>query len=314
MKWVIAIFAVSIATSSFAADLDFDQALQNARDNCSGIASGFNRMKTLAGINTAITGVGALAGGGAVATGFIKRSKDGQIAELELAKLREIEENLDSRPNNPDSADVLKQASAYYEQHKNDTPEQIEAQVDKLTRQSKTLGNWRTGLMAGNTATNIAGAIIAGGNKAKDDLKGAIDDCKSSVAVLRSARMQARLDGADSAKLAVAERIIAECGKWDAIEVSKISNRAAGAMWSSIAGAAIGGAGTTISAIANTNKIRDDNSDFGKAKENNLNISSNVLAIGSTAASVAATVFNATQITAIKKASEVADRCEEALQ
>ena len=56
-------------------------------------------------------------------------------------------------------------------------------------------------------------------------------------------------------------------------------------------------------------KTRNDNSDSGKQKEKNLNTASNVLSVGATAASVTATVFNATQIAAIKKVAKVSEAC-----
>jgi hypothetical protein len=49
-------------------------------------------------------------------------------------------------------------------------------------------------------------------------------------------------------------------------------------------------------------------------KEKNLNTAANVLAGGTTVASGVATVFNATQISAIKRAAAVADGCERALR
>ena len=73
-------------------------------------------------------------------------------------------------------------------------------------------------------------------------------------------------------------------------------------------------AGTVTSAIANTDCVRSDSSVAGIEKEKKLNTVANVLAGGTTIASVTATVFNATQISAIKRAVVIADECEEALQ
>ncbi|MDR0967463.1 MAG: hypothetical protein LBL75_01360 [Rickettsiales bacterium] len=313
MFGIAAMFFCLLSQTSFANEDALDSALQNARTSCAGISDEFDKLKTLAGINTAITGVGTLAGGGAVATGFVKQSRDAQIAKLEMAKLTKISYNNNSSYN-ASATDVKSAMNSYYEKHKNDTPEQIETEIDKLTKQSKNLGNWRTGLLAGSTATNIAGAIIAGNNRASSDLHGAVADCKSSVSALRGAYMQARLDGANTKKIEQAITIVSECGKWENTDISKIDNRATGAMWSSVAGATLGTAGTITSAFANTDKTRNDDSDNGKQKEKNLNTASNVLAIGTTAASLTATIFNATQIAAIKKASAVADECQEALQ
>ena len=64
------------------------------------------------------------------------------------------------------------------------------------------------------------------------------------------------------------------------------------------------------SASANSKDVRDGDSN----KEKNLNTAANVLAGGTTAASLSATIFNATQINAIKRAATVADECEGALK
>ena len=82
--------------------------------------------------------------------------------------------------------------------------------------------------------------------------------------------------------------------EYNYVDISKITNRAKGAMISSIVGATTGAVGTVTSAMANSNKIRNDNTDSGKNKEKNLNT---------------ATVFNATQISAIKKVASVAEKC-----
>ena len=66
--------------------------------------------------------------------------------------------------------------------------------------------------------------------------------------------------------------------------------------------------------MSNTDATRNDNSDAGKLKEKNLNTASNVLAGASTVASAMATVFNATQISAIKKAASVAEKCTRVLK
>ena len=64
------------------------------------------------------------------------------------------------------------------------------------------------------------------------------------------------------------------------------------------------------SASANSQSVRDGD----VAREKNLNTAANVLAGGTTVASGVATVFNATQINAIKRATTVAEACERALK
>lgn len=285
--------------------LPLDDALRATYTACVGIDDELSDLKTMAGINTAITSVGTAAGVGATVTGLVKASKDKQI-EIKLEKLREIEQK------NPD----LQSTNAEWDNFESDLTtelanakievEKYQAEIEKLNKQSKKLGNWRTGLMAGATATNVAGAIIAGTNKVDGDLKTQIDNCIGSVKTLQNSIMQARINGEDVSE---AESIASACGEYEYVDVSKINNRAKGAMISSAVGAATGLAGTITSATANSNKIHDAQGDAAQQKEKNLNTAANVLAGATTVASATATVFNATQISAIKKVAAVAEKC-----
>jgi hypothetical protein len=182
----------------------------------------------------------------------------------------------------------------------------IEDELAKLNKQSKNLGNWRTGLMATSAVANVAGTVIASGNKIDGDVKTSINACKAAVVNLRSAMMQARLNGVD---ISEAQHIADVCGEYDFADLSKVNTKAKGAAISSGIGAATGVVGTIVSATANSDSVRNDNSDGGKKKEKTLNTTANVLAGATTAASATATVFNATQIKAIKNVAEIAEKC-----
>ena len=312
VRFLIALVAILSTLSVRAEVFDIEIALNNTKSACGGISEKLSPLKTMAGINTAVTGVGTAANAGATVVGVVKASKDKEAEELEnlLAQIDELNEQSEMDPPSKEEAD------AFLKEFKEELSKAIankntyRSELEKLNKQSKSLGNWRTGLMAGGTVTNVAGAVIAGGNKVDKDLATMVDECKKSVKDLRDSMMQARISGQD---IGNAENIISACGDYDTVDLSKIDNRATGAMWSSIVGATTGAAGTVTSAIANTDKTRDDNSDSGKKKEKNLNTASNVLAGASTAASATATVFNATQISAIKKVANVADNCEKEL-
>ncbi|MDR1338436.1 MAG: hypothetical protein LBJ73_05450 [Rickettsiales bacterium] len=320
MKAQFLIFiGILLSNPVFADVLELDVALSNVRENCIGIASELNHMKTMAGINTVVTSVGTLAGGGATVVGFVKQSRDKELEELEkeIAELKRLQQESQEQPTQVDISDEQiselarrGRLMANGPTNKNEISDK-QSEYDTKTQQSKNLGNWRTGLMAGSTATNVAGAVIASGNKVKGDLKSQIDACRKSVEDLRASFMQARMYGKD---ITIAQNIINNCKGWDTFDASKINNKASSAMWSSVVGATTGAVGTITSAIANTDKTRNDNTDSGKSKERNLNTASNILAIGTTVASGTATVFNATQISAIKKASEIADNCEGAIR
>ena len=165
--------------------------------------------------------------------------------------------------------------------------------------------------MAGNTATNIAGALIANKNKINNDLQSKIDRCIDKVKELNTSISAARVAGEDTNE---AQQIYQACREYEFIDLSPVNNRAKGAVISSAIGIVTGGIGTATSAMANSDSIRNNNEDKGKEKEKNLNTASNALAIGTTVASAGATIFNASQIAAIKKVVAVSEKCSEVLK
>lgn len=245
-----------------------------------------------------VTGVGTVAGGVALGAGLSKVNVDKEIEAKEKLPLLIIENEQAFR----------NELSAYAES----INKTANTEIGLAEQKSKNLGNIRTGTLATATATNIAGAIMSGTNKVKGDLKQQIDECLASVKTLSNVRMQARIDSsANDTDLARAENIIRACDAWTTVDVSSINNRSTGATVSSGIGAGLGLAGTITSASANSDDVR--NSD-DKQREKNLNTAANVLAGGTTAAGLSATIFNATQISAIKRAATVADECEGALK
>lgn len=305
---LIALFLMFLPLTAMADMLPLYDALRATYVACVGIEEQLAGLKKMAGINTAVTGVGTAAGAGATVTGIVKSQKDKEISEIEikLEKLREIE------TENPQTGSETTDFDVFYREFENsytNIAQQLkdyQSEIDKLTQQSKKLGNWRTGLLAGSTVTNIAGAAIAGTNKVSVGLREQINTCISAVDDLQQSMMQARLNGED---ISEAQSIVDVCSEYKYVDISKIDDRAKGAMISSVVGATTGLAGTITSATANTNKTRNDNTEAGKQKEKNLNTASNVLAGFTTAASATATVFNATQISAIKQVAEVAAKC-----
>lgn len=291
------------------ANTDLTAAIENVRTTCGNISAELSDMKKMAGITTAVTGVGTVAGGVALGTGLAKANVDKEIEELESQIARLIAERGDVPIEHlqiEDEALFKRQVNefiAYYQAK--------EQEISVAEQKSKNLGNWRTGTLAAATATNIAGAVMSGTNRVKGDLKQQIDECLMSVKTLSNVRMQARIDGsANDTELARAENIIRACDAWSTVDITPINNRSKGATISSGIGAGLGLAGTITSASANSKDVRDGDSD----KEKNLNTAANVLAGGTTATSLSATIFNATQINAIKRAATVADECEGALK
>ena len=318
MKKFMPILFLAVAVCDARAD-DLQMAIDATRVACSGISDALSGMKTMAGITTAVTAVGTVAGGVALGTGIAKANVDSQVAVIEEELQAELD-LLDSLAARQTKIDIIPDfdfaidhgtRSADTSDPNPDRAEELQQELDELTQQSKRLGNVRTGTMAGATVTNVAGTVIAAKNRVDDSLDARIANCISATKNLSDARMQAHVSGtAAPEQLNTAENIVRACSAWAQVDLSSIDTRAKNAAISSGVGAGVGLAGTIVSAIANTDKTRA--ADSGKEKK--LNTAANVLAGGTTVASGVAVVFNATQIAAIKRASETADQCEGALK
>lgn len=325
MRYVFISAILLISSNAIADTAELTVAIDNVRNTCSGLSGELNHLATMAGINTAVTGVGTVAGGIALGTGIAKSKvdKDAEKLEQEIADLKRLQSERETWPEyiNVSTEDLTAWlAASPKSQSSQSNPdlslalESKQQQLDQLTDKSKKLGNIRTGTSAAATVTNITGAVIAGTNRVKGDLQSQIDNCIASVKILNNARMQARLTpDTDSMQLAHAERIEKSCKEWQFVDISSINTKSTGATISSTAGAVMGLTGTITSAMANSNNIRNNNTESGKSKEKNLNTTANIMAGGTTVASGVATIFNATQISAIKKALAVAKECEKDL-
>ena len=310
MKRLFLLPILLVGTQAYATSTELDAAIMKVRGACGGISAEMSDMKRMAGINTAVTSVGTVAGGVALGTGMAKANLDKEIEKQELIK--ELESVGAKRIES--ETEFLELYTVLLEEAGDVDSLALAAELKKNIERSKRLGNWRTGMLATNTATNVAGAVIAGKNKIEDNLFERINTCISSVKELSRVKMQAHINGeSDTNQDMKAQRIIEACSDWETVDLSSIDNRAKGATISSGVGAGVGLVGTIVSAVSNTEKTRNDNSEAGQKKEKNLNTTANIMAGGATMASGVATVFNATQISAIKRAADAADKCEEAL-
>jgi len=318
----LCLIATIAPSGVLASEIDLAAAVANVRGACMGISDKINHMKTMAITGTAVTGVGTLAAGGALGVGIAKVGTDKEIAEYvaELRRMGEQQTHVDYIPPMT-HADFEKwltsrgqSVSVDASEHPDDATGAISdtnAKLDAAVKKSKNLGNWRTGLMAGATATNVAGAIISGTNHTDDDLITMIDKCAAAVRELSDANVAARAAGTASVgQMATVQSIINACDGFAKINLGKIDSRARGATISGGIGAGTGLVGTITSAIANTDKTRASDGN----RERNLNMAANILAGTTTVASGVATVFNATQIAAINDAIKIADKCEGALK
>lgn len=311
MRWVCCCLFLLFPCITWA-NADLASAIDGVRTACGGISSELNQLKKMAGINTAVTSVGTVAGGVALGTGIAKAKIDEKAEELEnLTRALEMA-----------GAKKITSLEMFYETYADALAEtgtedgaefarQLRGRKSALEQKSKKLGNWRTGMMATATATNVAGAVIAGGNKIQGDLKKQVYACMGAVKNLSNVRMQVYiLKTATDIELNQADEIIRACGAWNVVDIDSVNAKSDGATISSGVGAGLGLVGTITSAIANSDKVRAGDA----KKEKDLNTASNVLAGGTTVASGVAVIFSATQIGVIKRAVQIAENCQEVLK
>lgn len=316
MRIAFAVFALIGIISTAHATTAIESALERVHQSCGGISTELNRMKTMAGIGTAASATGTVAGGAAIMAGTRKTDVDQQNKSQisiqaawnsfggtgeEISMTTEMRDYFiqDMESWTADNSQLAKKL-------------QDQRQDSELGQESKKLGDIRTGALAAATVTGAAGAVVGGMNmkKARGTLAEQVSECLASVHELSNAYGQARITRSISEQeLEQINTIISACDEWSTVDLSKIDNRATGAMASGTASAAMGLVGTVTSAMANTEKMRFS----GTKKEENLNKASNIMAGGTAVAGAAATIFNATQIAAIKRASTVANNCEGAL-
>lgn len=281
--------------------------IQITRSACSGISNAMDNLKKMAGINTAVTAVGTVTGGVALGTGIAKAGVDSELNAL----IEKVQKLIDEKSKIPVEKIDVKNRSEFEQQLTEITGSisSTNERISELEQKSKTLGNIRTGTLAATAVADTAGTIIAAKNKVDDDLQSRIDNCVTAVKRLSTARASAQAaKTADAAEISKANTIIRECREWEYVNLTDINKKARGAAISGGTGAALAIVGTITSASANSDATRQNDD-----KEKTLNTASNVLAGGATGASAVATIFNATQISAIKKAVNIAEKCEGAL-
>ena len=172
---------------------------------------------------------------------------------------------------------------------------------------SDKLGKIRTGTLAASAVANITGTALAATNTISEDLEAKIKQCIQATEDLTRARLQAQVENtATTSELGLGTKIIDACRDYATVDLSPINNRAkGGAIFAGVA-AGTGIVGTITSSL--------EAGRGNRTKTDNLDTASNALAGGTAAAGLVSTVFNATQISAIKKVVAIADKCEEALK
>ena len=190
MKIINVLFFLPLFLSNVAYGLDgceYDYLANELRQNCAGINAELQEIKNYEVANTVVTGVGTLAAGGALYAGIKKKDFDKKAEEL-VKKMDNIENMSDA-----EFIAFLKEM-ARYQELKEQYNSMCQMKHDYEAK-SKKLGNVRTGLMVGNTATAVAGTIISNKNKKdSDSIKDMIQQCLDTIKVNEQKIGQSRVD------------------------------------------------------------------------------------------------------------------------
>ncbi|MBR6010422.1 MAG: hypothetical protein IKP35_03335 [Alphaproteobacteria bacterium] len=314
MRKLLCIVLSLTSISAFADDLSTainsaEQICEATRIVCSGIADEISKVANISKANTAVTAVGTVAAGGALIAG-IKKSQEEQEIEKLIDKI--------CASGGCTAAGVNAMTSNQFLTNVLQPMAQI-AELEKKIEQSKKLGNWRTGLMAGTIGTNLASAIMSGININQSDLIQHISACNDMIKSVSVVEQELKRAGANPAEYPVVKKldnIKTWCSEINTADVDKIEKRMKGVLGTSVAGTAIGIVGVGTSAAANSNKYMDVQNKMNlsateKDKEHALNTTANIMAGANVATGAVETGLNISLIKLTKKMIESAQRCEE---
>jgi len=262
---------------------------------CSGIKKDLDTVFGLTVATTVSSGLGTAAAGSALAVGIAKTVVDKKKEDLEKMSTRELYEY----------ANKLTEA---------EKQKLKDSDISKLDKKSKTLGNVRTGLMAGATVTSaVSTGTSIGASVTAGKLAEKMEACNKAISDLKIAISTAEAEEVAENNLSNARKIVGACTGYSKDNINTLKKQMTASAIVSGIGTATAGAGTVTSALANSKKVRDDNSEPGKKKEKGLNLASNILAGITTGTSGASTILSATAIEKAKKDSKMAEECESTL-
>ena len=279
---------------------------------CSGISDEISKVSNVSKINTAVTGVGTVAAGGALVAGVKKSQEEQEIDRL-------VEQICNAGGCTPEGVESMSDEDFFNNVIQ---PMAEIAELQERLERSKKLGNWRTGLLAGTIGTNVASAIISGVNKNQSELIQHIQACNEAVKSVNNMSNKLKLEGVNPLENPIIKNL-SNIGTWcnniNIADIEKIEKRMTGVMGTSIAGAVIGVAGTATSAAANSDKYMDEKKRMNlteqeKNKKNNLNTAANVMAGTNVVTGAVETGLNISLITLTKKLIRQAEQCEEVFE
>lgn len=289
------LFYANLAYGSDACE--YDNIINDFRQNCVGINAELQEIKKYETANTVVTGVGTVAAGGALYAGIKKKDLDKHAEEL-VKRMENIRNMSDAEFM------VFLKEMAQYQELKEQYDSMCQMKHDYEAK-AKKLGNVRTGLMAGNTATAVAGTVFSIKNRQdSDSIKDMIQQCLDVIKNNEQKIGQAMVD-CEREQYEKLKKVVSECRTLSTENMEKVSKKNKVSTVVSGVNIGTGAAGTITSALANKNQYDQ--------KTKNLNTAANVLAGTSMVASGVATVFNATTLKSINDNIRASQLCEKAI-
>lgn len=304
--WAFLMFVLA-SVSGWADDLaDARGVYEAVRIACADIPAELSRVSGGATAGVVVGATGTVVAGGALVAGIAKQDIDAEIGRL-VDKM--------CAAGGCESGRIEQMSPDQFAQSVIVPMAEIAKKVKELTEKSKRLGNWRTGLMGGTIATNVAAAVLAGVNRDQSDLIQKIQACNTAVSMLVPYKNRLIASGVNPLQEPLVNKIDAVatwCAPINIQDVEKIEKRMGVVMGAGIAGAAIGVVGTATSAAANSDKVRDDDSQAGIKKEKNLNVVSNIFAGANVATGAVESGLGISLVQLSKKLIKQAELCVEA--
>lgn len=305
---------------------DMYNVYESVRTFCGGLTADLSELSGISIANAVTTGVGTATATGALATGIAKAATDKKVDEMstQIAEIICEKGGCDADTietmSDQEFADIILPllieaiSAENYDTIKSAMSMKIEQ--DRAIAKSKRFGDWRTGLLAGNTATSIASAVMAGLNRDQSELIMHVTACNQAVQKLKDANQAAIAAGInpiDNPYMQGFRETIDKCGTLNLADVEKIEKQIKVVMGAGITGGVVGAVGIGTSVAANTNKIRNDNTDAGKKKEKTLNTVANIASGTNVIVGAVGTGFNISLINLTKKMMRATQQCEETL-
>ncbi|MDR3126448.1 MAG: hypothetical protein LBT92_02345 [Rickettsiales bacterium] len=276
---------------------DFDNEYEAARGACSSIPGSINSLKIASGISTAASAVGTLAAGTALTVGLVKASMDKDLEVLERAQWLV---NHGEEAGEMSAVDLLPIMQKLKELADND--KNFAEMLKEQQKKSKSLGKVRTaGLFIAGGTSAVASVSSFIGASGFDKLMSDMRECTKHVTRIASINnvvneylakapvMESKYGPLLSGANVRADRLAAGCRPFNIENISSIKSQMIASGVVSAVGTATGIGGGIVSRAANSDKVRDDNSAKGQAKEKNLNLAANILSgvtLGTSAVSV----------------------------